>query len=69
MFFAQTSTDLLSAQWGASSSKTMVLQYTRGRLNGVFVEMKNVMINLITDSDGDLWMDREGDDGKIEDTV
>jgi len=40
-----------------SSSKTMLLQYTRGRLSKVFVEMKNVMINLITDSDGDLWID------------
>lgn len=42
----------------ASTSKTMVLQYTRGRLNKVFVGMKNVMINLITDSAGDLWVDR-----------
>lgn len=35
---------------------TMVLQYTRGELNEVFVEMKNVIINLITDSNIDLWM-------------
>lgn len=49
-----------------SSSRTMVLQYTRGRLNEVFVEMKNVMIKLITDSDGDLWIDggRWGEDGR-----
>lgn len=49
-----------------SSSRTMVLQYTRGRLNKVFVKMKNVIIKLITDSDGDLWIDggRWWEDGR-----
>lgn len=47
----------------------MVSQYTRAKLNEVFVEMKNVILKLITDSDADLWVDREGDDGKMQDTA
>lgn len=49
-----TALALASSSSSSSLCGTMALQYTRGELNEVFVEMKNVIINLIIDSNTDL---------------